>query len=62
MSTKIRDKQTEHGIETNKDGSPVKEIIKRGKVVAEIRNKEGILFTDENPDGSPVKEIHKISE
>src|SRR5262245_6519811 len=60
MSTKICDKQNEHGVETNKDDSPVKEIVKRGKVVAEIRNKEGILFTEENPHGSPVKEIHKV--
>jgi hypothetical protein len=38
-------------------GSPVAEVNSEGKIVAEIRNKEGIFGTKKNQDGTPVKEV-----
>jgi hypothetical protein len=58
--TQIRNKKSIFGNETNQDGSPVKEVVKDGEVVAEIHNQESMLFgTTKNEDGSPAKEVVK---
>lgn len=49
------------GTETNRDGSPVQEVVDDdGEVEATISNKEDWLTgTETNSDGSPVKEVEK---
>jgi len=54
---KIQNAEGLFGTVENADGSPVREVVKDGKVVAEIRNKEGLFGTVENADGTPVKEV-----
>jgi len=48
------------GVDENRDGSPIQEVVENGEVIAEIKNKE-IWWggTEENSDGTPVKEIIK---
>jgi hypothetical protein len=55
--TKIQNKESLFGNETNEDGSPVQEVVKGGEVVAEIHNKESVFGNEKNEDGSPVKEV-----
>ena len=55
--TEVRNKETFLGVNENKDGSPIKEVVEDGKPVAEIRNKETFLGINENKDGSPIKEV-----
>ena len=59
--TEIRNKESFlTGTEKNEDGSPVKEVLEDGDVVAEIRNKEEFLTgTEKNEDGTPVQEVVK---
>jgi hypothetical protein len=53
----VQNKEGFFGTETNRDGSPVQEVVQDGEVVQEIANKEGFFGTETNRDGTPVKEV-----
>ena len=57
--TEIHNKESIFGNETNEDGTPVKEVVQDGEVIAEIHNKESIFGNEKNEDGSPVQEVAK---